>query len=179
MLSGGEGIESVTLTFVSYSGETGTAITDANGYYINDLPFGWTGRVTPSKGDLIFYPTHTDYGEPGVTDNMEHQGYQLSVSITLHVLRKKNRTVIIKKEYGEIEFNANIIGISPNTVQKFVIFRKESNGAYEPIKEFPVQEPYRFTYIDKYLDKGKTYTYIGRALDARGNVIGESKEKTI
>jgi Leucine-rich repeat (LRR) protein len=179
VLSGGEGIENVTLTFVSYSGETETAITDANGYYINDLPFGWTGRVTPSKGDFIFYPTHRDYGEPGVTGNMAHQDFKLSVSITLNVLRQKNRSVIIREEYGEIEFNANITGISLYTVQKFIIYRKESNGSYGPIKEFHVQYPYQFTYIDKYLENGKTYTYIGRALDAAGNAIGESKEKSI
>ncbi len=180
--SAGEGIKDVILTFVSDSGETGTETTDENGNYNHEVPYGWMGTVTPSKASLIFYPANKVYGYPGVTGN-DKQDYLLNLSITLNASRKEDSSVIIRNEYSEIGLNVNILEIANLTIQAFVIYRKESNGDYEPIKEFPVQEPYQFnyvfTYIDKYLDKGKTYTYIGRALNAEGKVIGESKEKTI
>jgi Leucine-rich repeat (LRR) protein len=184
VLSGDEGIQGVTLSFTSNSGETGTSLTDASGYYINDLlPYGWTGRVTPSKENIIFSPGYIEYVSPGVIGNIERRDYQLSVSIILQVSREEERTMVVKKGYGEIEFMANLIGIPPGAVKFFVIYRKENNSDYKSIKEYPLQEPYRynyeFTFRDKYLDRGKTYTYIGRAINNAGKVIGESKEKAI
>jgi hypothetical protein len=180
--SAGEGIAGVTLTFTGDKGETETVQTDAYGSYSYQVPYGWAGRATPSKGDLLFYPPFIDYPLPGITGNRDHQDYQLSVSLALTAARKQDSTLIIRKEYGEIELNVGLIGVSTTAIQKFIIYRKEANGAYQPNNEFPASnqtDSYQFTYRDEYLEKGKTYTYIARAIDAQGKIIGESQEKTI
>lgn len=179
--SGGEGVEGVTLTFTADNGETGTVQTNSYGSYSYEVPFGWIGWGTPSKGDLLFYPQSIKYDQP-VTRNWDHQDYQLCVSLNLTVARKQDSTLIIRKEYAEIEFKAILIGISASTVKTFNIYRKEANGDYQPNKEFTATNQtnsFLFTYRDEYLEKGKTYTYIARAIDAQGKIIGESKEKTI
>jgi len=180
--SGDEGIEGVTLNFTAGGAETEIGITNADGYYSHEVPYVWTGRATPAKGDLLFYPPFIDYPLPGITGNRDHQDYQLSVSLALTAARKQDSTLIIRKEYGEIELKAILIGISTSTVKTFSIYRKEANGAYQPNNEFPASsqtDSYQFTYRDEYLEKGKTYTYIARAIDAQGKIIGESQEKTI
>ncbi|MCP4156748.1 MAG: hypothetical protein GY757_54040, partial [bacterium] len=119
---------------------------------------------------------------PGFIDNRDDQDYQLRVSLSLRAERKSDRVAIIRKDYGEIELSADFIDIPATSIQSFVIYRKEAGtpaSAYQSAAVFTVQEPYSFTFIDKYLDKEKNYTYIAVALDAPGNVIGESKEKTI
>ncbi len=184
VLSWNEGVEGVVLTYTSSGGETGnTEPTNDQGRYQFYVPYGWTGSVTPTKEKLVFFPVNTDYGEEGVTQEPEQgHGYQLSVSIILNASLGQDSSALIKKKYGEIDFNVNIIGIFPDTVQSFRLYRKVDSGDYQLLTEFPVQAAqalYRFTYIDKYLDEGKSYTYIGRALDAAGNIIGESKPKTI
>jgi Leucine-rich repeat (LRR) protein len=184
VLSLNEGVAGVVLTYTSSGGETKhTDPTNAQGSYKFYVPYGWTGRVTPSKGRLLFHPPYTDYGAGDITQEEKKKGgYQLSVSIVLDVSLRQDRTVLIKKGYGDIQFNVNIIGISPGEVQSLVLYRKDSgsaDSAYEPIASFPVQEPYSFTYHDKYIEDGQNYTYIGRALDAAGYIIGESKAKTI
>jgi len=180
--SAGEGISGVTLTFTGNSGETETVQTDAYGSYSYQVLYGWAGRAAPSKGDLLFYPPFIDYPLPGITGNREHQDYQLSVSLALTAARKQDSTLIIRKEYGEIELNVGLIGVSTAAIQKFIIYRREANGAYQSNNEFPASsqtDNYQFTYRDEYLEKDKTYTYIARAIDAQGKIIGESQEKTI
>ncbi|MBN2414786.1 T9SS type A sorting domain-containing protein [bacterium] len=49
----GKGLAGVTVTF---SNGGGTAVTDANGEYDHELPYKWTGTITPSKTDFTFAP---------------------------------------------------------------------------------------------------------------------------
>ncbi|MCX6583034.1 MAG: fibronectin type III domain-containing protein [Candidatus Aminicenantes bacterium] len=182
VISGDEGIEGVILTFIADSGETKTEITNADGSYSHQVYNGWIGRATPSKEDLLFYPPFIDYGWPGVRGYRDHQDYQLSISLTLQITRKQDNTLIFRKEYGEIVLNVGLIGVSTAAIQKFIILRKEPGNSFQLNKEFVVQgqqNSFQFTYRDEYLEKGKTYTYIARAIDAQGKIIGESGEKTI
>ncbi len=138
--------------------------------------------MTPGKDDLLFDPPFIDYVIPGVTENRDHQDYRLSISFALNAARKKDNALVIRKEYGEIGLYVSLLGDSTAAVQKFIIFRKESGGSFQPNEEFVVQEQknsYQFNYNDEYHEKGKTYTYIARAINAEGKIIGESKEKTI
>ncbi|MGE5342021.1 MAG: fibronectin type III domain-containing protein [Candidatus Omnitrophota bacterium] len=172
-----EGVGGIALIFTSNSGETMETITGVNGDYSFDLPYGWTGRVTPQKNKLIFYPPFIDYGPPGLTEDSINQNYQLSISLTfLQLYRHQENAVAIIKDYMFIEINAVLLNISPDKIKKFVILRRELSDEYIPIKEFPSQAPYRFSYTDKYLETSKWYIYICRALDEAGNIIGESKE---
>ena len=180
--SAGEGAAGVTLSFKADDGETETTLTNSDGSYSHEVLYGWIGRVTPSKNDLLFDPPFIDYSFPGITEGRNHQDYRLSISLNLQVTRKKDNTLIIRKEYGEIELNINLINIASSAVQKFVIFRKKSGDFFLHNKEFVIQEQknsFQFTYRDEYLEKGKTYIYIARAIDRQDKVIGESEEATI
>jgi len=68
--SGGIGIMGVSLVF---SDNGGTVATDENGDYLNTVPSGWSGTVTPSKDGYIFSPADRTY--TGVTADLTGQDY--------------------------------------------------------------------------------------------------------
>lgn len=185
--SADEGVEGVTLVFrADGGGPIEETKTDTDGSYSHDVSHGWTGTVAPSKGSIRFWPGHINYPPPGVTGSLTNEDYQLIVSLSLEVSREQDRLVTIKKEYGEIELNVGVLegeDIPQLTIEKFVITRIDPDGGEMEITEYPVSEQksqYQFgPYQDKYLEKGKTYTYIAKALDAAGNIIGESARKPI
>jgi len=51
----------------------GTAITNADGYYSESVPVGWSGRFTPTKEGYNFNPSYIDYSS--VSANMSNQNY--------------------------------------------------------------------------------------------------------
>ena len=93
--------------------------------------------------------------------------------------RNEDKAWIIKKEYGEIVLGFENPHFVP--VFKFVIYRKVDGGDYLSIKEIPVSEIQTgsFIYLDKYLEKDKTYTYKAEAFNSAGKVIAVSGERTI
>lgn len=64
-----EGLDGVTLT----ASGGGSAVTDAGGSYDLIVPYGWSGTVTPSKGEYIFTPGNKVYSN--VTADTGSQGY--------------------------------------------------------------------------------------------------------
>ena len=93
--------------------------------------------------------------------------------------RKTERVWIIKRDYGEL--NLLIDNPSQVNVSKYVIYKKIDDGAYEVLNEFSdsslIEDSY--TYIDKFLDKDKTYIYKFIAYDSNGNLIALSNEISI
>jgi hypothetical protein len=77
--SGMEGFPGVRLTFSNRSGGTQTVTTDADGYYQHDVPYQWSGDVTPSKTGYDFFPSHLSY--TGVTTDRPHQDYTAAPTI--------------------------------------------------------------------------------------------------
>ncbi|MBI4775757.1 MAG: PKD domain-containing protein [Deltaproteobacteria bacterium] len=65
------GLADVTLVF---SGLTGSAKTDADGYYSKQMPYGWSGTIVPSKDDYLFDPTQIDYPN-GITSSRTDQDF--------------------------------------------------------------------------------------------------------
>jgi hypothetical protein len=66
----GTGIFDVTLTF---SNGGGTATTDANGNYVQAVPYGWSGTVTPSKTGFSIEPASRTYTD--VTTDQTGRNY--------------------------------------------------------------------------------------------------------
>ncbi|MDH4034605.1 MAG: T9SS type A sorting domain-containing protein, partial [candidate division Zixibacteria bacterium] len=71
---GGGYIQGVSVDF----SDVGVVVTDADGYYEQAVPAGWSGRATPSKACLEFLPTHRDY--VNVTSHIPNQHYEGSVA---------------------------------------------------------------------------------------------------
>ena len=67
---GGSGISGVTLSFSNGGGST---TTNSNGYYSKQVPYGWSGTVTPSKSGYTFSPPSRSYSN--VTSNRTNQNY--------------------------------------------------------------------------------------------------------
>ena len=81
---GGSGISGVTLSFSNGGGST---TTNSSGYYSKQVPYGWSGTVTPSKSGYTFSPPSRSYSN--VTSNQTNQNYTgsppcytLSISIS-------------------------------------------------------------------------------------------------
>ena len=66
----GQGIPGVLLTF---SNGGGTVTTDASGYYVQPVPAGWSGTVTPFKAGYVFTPADRTY--TNVTANQGGEDY--------------------------------------------------------------------------------------------------------
>ena len=62
-------------TTVSYSG--GATTTDGSGYYSFQVPYGWSGTVTPSRIGFSFSPSSRSYSN--VTSDQTNQDYSASV----------------------------------------------------------------------------------------------------
>ena len=94
--------------------------------------------------------------------------------------RKTERAWIINRDYGEL----NLLVIDPQSlvnVSKYVIYRKVNNGTYEALLEISGSSFIEgsYTYIDKFLDKDKTYTYKFIAYDFSNNIIAISNAISI
>lgn len=181
----GIGMKDVTLTFSS-SSSTGTGteekkvISKADGTYECKIHHGWDVTVTPSKEYSLFSPRYRMYAD--VTEDKTGQNFQLSLTLTLSATWEEDKTTIIKIAYGKIKLIYERIDPEGLTVNQLAIYRKISgNNNYELIASFPNPATYKdeFSHNDKYLDKNKSYTYIARALDVAGNILGESNEISI
>ncbi len=72
-ISGSTGLDSVTM-----NGLPGNPVTSGGGLYSVQVPYGWSGIVTPVKNERIFEPNHRNY--TNVTGNQSNQDY-ISYSI--------------------------------------------------------------------------------------------------
>lgn len=177
--SGGDGIPGVRLVVDGYDGEQAISITDHRGEYTHTVPYGWGGRVTPMKGDLLFVPSHMDYASDTYTTNKNHEDYRLKVSISLEADRNTDYVLLMKKEYAELRLDVGFVEGRPAGLRVIAIYRKEKEGAFQLLEQFPVDDSFPLIYHDKYLEKGKDYTYIIRAETSDGKVMGESREQSV
>jgi hypothetical protein len=65
-----QGLDGVTITF---SNGGGSVTTSGGGYYSKQVPYGWSGRATPSYSGGSFNPPYRDY--TNVTSNQTNQNY--------------------------------------------------------------------------------------------------------
>ena len=96
---GGIGLGGVTIMF---SEEEGTATTDSDGGYSNQVSYGWSGTATPSKTGHIFSPSSRTY--TSVTSDQTNQDYTATVVYTISGSMKTGGGVGI--EGVEITFSA-------------------------------------------------------------------------
>lgn len=75
----GDGLQGVTMTI---DGGAGSDTTDASGQYSLTVPYGWSGRITPSKPGYTFSPTHRDY--VSLTANSLNELYTATPAISTY-----------------------------------------------------------------------------------------------
>ncbi|MCP5108113.1 MAG: hypothetical protein GY950_32295, partial [bacterium] len=101
-----------------------------------------------------------------------------SLVLNITAARHEERSWLIKKQYGKIEWSVENSGNIP--ISKFVLYRKAYGSAsYLSLTEIPVSSQSVYEYTDLIPDKEKSYTYKVEALDDTGEVVGISEEVTI
>lgn len=88
--------------------------------------------------------------------------------------------MLIKRDYAEINVSVEIEGAVP--IAGYFILRKEQDTPYEQIGEIPgevLQSGGDHVFIDRHIQRSKTYTYQAAAIHESGLKIKESDEKDI
>jgi len=159
--------------------------TDGEGKFEVKIPYGWRGTLTPSKGDIVFSPGSLDYLSQEVTNNTDHCDFQLAISTSLTVERRKTSTFLISKDYALVEVRITLIAPTDNLdnskIHHFTVSRRAGNEEWIEIEQMDVKLPSDAlsTFEDKYLEQDVEYTYKVEVHHNNGDIIGESSEKTI
>ena len=75
--AGGVPLEDVVINYVE-GGITKTALSDVAGEYLLDLPYGWSGTITPSKTGYVFVPSSLSVSTIlGASTLADIEGYQV------------------------------------------------------------------------------------------------------
>ena len=166
---------------VNYAGNI-----DNVGFYINGI-LEYTDTTSPYifSWDTSNYTDDFHKVKTVVSDNLGNKAEDeinilvYNLNVRLEAERKEERAWIINKQYGELGLLVNNPGSTP--VSKYILYKKESNGGYEAIKEIPFSEfkKGKYIYYDKYLDKDKTYTYKVEVINPDGIIIATPEPVTI
>jgi len=124
----------------------------------------------------VFNLDSNDPDNPSASFNANGVGFIPVITISVEAERLTEKAWIIRRDYGRLTVVVN--KEAPYAVAKYRLLRRAVGASYELRKEFSEAEfSYgRLVYIDKYLDKGKSYLYKMEALDCTGRVIASSDE---
>jgi C1A family cysteine protease len=102
-----------------------------------------------------------------------------NIVLQLGVSREDLDIWVFNQQYADIELRVD--KTASVQVSKYIIYRKESAGPYQPIMEISEAQLDSgvFTMIDKNLEASKTYSYKAVAMDSGGYILGSSGEITI
>ncbi len=132
----------------------------------------------PGPAEAIFGLISNDPDHPEVSFVVSGSALIPVINLSLEVEKRTERAWIIRRDYGYITVVVN--KEVPYTVARYRLWRKPVAGGYELRREF-IESDFsygRLVYIDKYLDKGKSYVYRIEALDCTGRVIAASETGT-
>ena len=101
--------------------------------------------------------------------------------LTLAVSRQQARAWVLKKDFAQVYFSVEKDPGSEINGEKYVIFRNRAGSGLQMIKEVAAIELQNnaYTYYDKYIDSGVTYTYLIQACNAQGECIAVSNTQSI
>ncbi|MCX8159850.1 MAG: fibronectin type III domain-containing protein [Candidatus Saccharicenans sp.] len=145
-------------------------------------PFGSrtiTVSYAPSAtgpASAVFRISSNDPDNPAVDFSASGSGYIPVITIGLEVQKGTERAWIIKRDFSRITITVN--KQAPYTVARYRLWRKVAGGSFELRKDF-IESDFsygRLVYVDKYLDKNKSYVYKLEALNCYDQVIAVSSE---
>ncbi len=171
----GLGIPGVSL---SLSNRGGQAETDPQGNYSHQVEHNWSGTVTPWKAGHLFEPSSRTYET--VSSDLSGQDYTaFFIVLTLQASRQTESSWLIKRQYGKIDVDVDNPAKVP--VAGYLLLRKEGEQAFQVLASVPVEDlaGNNYSYLDKYLETSKSYTYKFAALDWNWLIIAASGEVTI
>lgn len=124
----------------------------------------------------VFTLNSNDPDHPAADFIVSGTGFVPVITINLEVQKASERAWIIRRDYGRITISVN--KETPYNVSRYRLWRKVTGGEFELRKEFQEGDfNYgRLVYLDKYLEKGKSYVYKVDALNCFNQVIAVSNE---
>jgi hypothetical protein len=141
-----------------------------------DYTFNWDTTRWPN-GTVRVKVVATD--SSGQTASDEITVIVTNIRLALEAARVEVRAWAILRYMGSLSVTVE----NPGQIQvsRFVILRKTGNGNFQVRAEILASGPAEseFAYQDKWLEKSAVYTYRIEAVNAAGNVIGRSADKTI
>jgi subtilisin family serine protease len=101
--------------------------------------------------------------------------------LTLAVFRQQASVWVLKKDFAQVYLSVENDPGSGIIGEKYSIYRNRAGGSFQMIKEIAASELQNnsYTYYDKYLESGVTYTYLIQARNAQGEVIAVSSQQSI
>jgi hypothetical protein len=141
-----------------------------------DYTFKWDTTLWPN-GTFRVKVVATD--SSGQTASDETAVIVTNIRLALEAAKVEVRAWAILRSMGSLSVAVDNPG--PIQVSRFFILRKTGNGNFQVLAEIPASGPAvsGFAYQDKWLDKSAVYTYRIEAVNAAGNVVGRSTDKTI
>jgi hypothetical protein len=148
----------------------------ANGRVEEDYTFNWDTTLSPN-GTFRVKVVATD--SSGQTASDETTVSVTNILLAVEAARVQVRGWAILRYMGSLSVTVE----NPGQIQvsRFFILRKTGNGNFQVLAEIQASGPAvsGFAYQDKWLDKSAVYTYRIEAMNAAGNVVGRSADKTI
>jgi hypothetical protein len=141
-----------------------------------DYTFKWDTTLWPN-GTFRVKVVATD--SSGQTASDETTVIVTNIRLTLEAASVEVRAWAILRYMGSLSVTVENPG--PIQVSRFFILRKTGNGNFKVLAEIQASGPAvsGFAYQDKWLEKSAVYTYRIEAVNAAGNVVGRSADKTI
>lgn len=124
----------------------------------------------------VFRISSNDPDNPSADFSANGNGFIPVINISLQVQKGTERAWIIRRDYGRITITVN--KEAPYPVARYRLWRRLTSGTYELRKEF-IESDFsygRLIYVDKYLDRGKSYVYKLEALNCFDQVVASSTE---
>jgi hypothetical protein len=141
-----------------------------------DYTFNWDTTLWPN-GTFRVKVVATDSSDQTASD--EITVIVTNIRLALEAARVEVRAWAILRYMGSLSVTAE----NPSQIQvsRFVILRKTGNGNFQVLAEILASGLAQsgFAYQDKWLEKLTVYTYRIEAVNAAGNVVGRSADKTI
>jgi subtilisin family serine protease len=132
--------------------------------------FSGADRVTALDGKMIY----------GARLNLARALAQ-SVVLTMTVSRRQASAWLVEKDYAEVHFSVEKDPGSAISGETYTVYRKIPGNSYQPLKEIAANEIQgnSYTLLDKYLERGSSYSYVVQARSAQGDLLALSNELTI
>jgi hypothetical protein len=141
-----------------------------------DYTFKWDTTLWPN-GTFQVKVVVTD--SSGQTASDETTVIVTNIHLALEAAKLEVRAWAILRYMGNLSVTVDNPGLIQ--VSRFFILRKTGNGNFQVLAEIPASGPAvsGFAYQDKWLEKSAVYTYRIEAVNAAGNVVGRSADRTI
>lgn len=139
------------------------------------ITLSYAPSATGSAG-AVFRISSNDPDNPTADFSVGGTGFIPAITIGLEVQKGTERAWIIRRDFGRLTVTVN--KEAPYAVARYRLWRKVFGGDFELRKEFQESDfSYgRLVYVDKYLEKGKSYIYKVEALNCFNQVVAISSE---